>query len=110
MIEDYTKNACPVIEEEDLDRAILFLPDLDRVTSETKSETHIVLLDGDEDKNVIFDWDDEAEGWRLRNKVIYYPNNGRVIYDCTTCGEMEHIVNKTVTKKKCIKCNVISDL
>lgn len=111
MIENYSKNLCPVIEIEDLQRAYLYLPDRVKVNAETKSDTHIVLLDGDEDKAVIFDWDEIAEGWRLRNKIVVWPNNGEIIDDCDKCGKgVDHIVNRTVNRKKCKKCNVITDI
>ncbi|MFO0418210.1 MAG: hypothetical protein ACK53T_02275 [Planctomycetota bacterium] len=105
------KNLCPVIEIEDLQRAYLYLPSKEKVNAETKSDTHIVLLEGDEDKAVIFDWDDMAEGWRLRNKVVLWPNDGDIIDDCEKCGKgIDHIVNKIVTKKKCKKCGLITEL
>lgn len=36
MIENYSKNLCPVIEIEDLQRAYLYLPDRVKVNAETK--------------------------------------------------------------------------
>lgn len=110
MIEDYTINACPVIELEDLIRAELYLPSREKVNAETKSDTHVVLLDGDEEKHVVFDWDEEVDGWKLRNKLIVWPNDGIILDDCTTCGMVDHRVNKIVNRKKCMKCNVVTDL
>jgi hypothetical protein len=110
MIDNYSKNACPVIEAGDLRRAIMFLPNRVKVNEESKSDTHIVLLDDDEEKAVLFDWDEVAGQWRLRNKIVFKPNGGRIIRDCIECGKIEHIVNKSVTKVKCSKCNKISNL
>ena len=64
MIENYSKNLCPVIEIEDLQRAYLYLPDRVKVNTETKSDTHIVLLDGDEDNKAI---DIKGDGQLLLN-------------------------------------------
>jgi len=108
---DYIKNGCPVIDEDVFNRVILRLPSREEVNEKTKSDTHIIILDGDEDKHVIFDWDEEADGWRLRNKVIAYPNNGNITSECTTCKKVtDQIVNNDITKKKCKVCSTITPI
>lgn len=123
MIEGYSWNACPVIEEEDLNKALLYLPTREQVNKETQSDTFIAVLSEDESNHVIFDWDEEGEGWRLRNKVVFTPNEGVIITGCRECSkketlskgeftylETDHVVNKALTKKKCKTCNTVTDI
>lgn len=125
MIEDYSWGACPVIEEEDLNKALLYLPTREQVNKETNSDTFIAILDEATENHVIFDWDETGEGWRLRSKVIFTPNEGIITCFCRLCSdrativpsghvltykETEHIVNKALTKKKCKTCNTVSDI
>lgn len=123
MIEGVTWGGCPIIEEEDLNKALLYLPTREQVNKETNSDTFIAVLNEDESNHVIFDWDEEGEGWRLRNKVVFSVNEGIITCLCKECTKQasvfanmiifkdtEHIVNKTMTKKKCKTCNTVSDI
>jgi hypothetical protein len=120
MIKDYSKNACPVIELHDLQRAILRLPNRLKVNQDTKSDTYVVTFDGDEEKFIMFDWDDKANQWRLRNKIVFKVNDGIKWYFCSVCSkessakgifkDTEHIINKDVTKKKCKICGTITNI
>jgi hypothetical protein len=109
MIEEYSYNACPVIEEVDLKRAILALPKREVVNVLTKSDTYSVFLDGNEEKFVTFDWDEKAKGWRLRNRLVFPIKQPE--YHCNICSKVtEHIINKDVTRKKCKICSTVTDI
>jgi len=107
----YTWNAVPVIEVDDYWKAILYLPNIEKARIDNKCDTYIVLLDNDEDKAIMFDWDETLDGWRLRNKLVVSANDGVVTNDCVNCGkDVDHIVNKALTKLRCIKCSSIVDV
>lgn len=115
MIEDYSYNGCPVIELKDLERAKLSLPRRDTVNKLTKSDTFTVVLDGNEETFVMFDWDEKINKWRLRNRLVIdlniTPN-----YRCKDCwekralSETEHTVNLEVTRKKCNVCGIVTNI
>jgi hypothetical protein len=119
MIENYSYNGCPVIEIADFERAKLSLPNRKTVNNKTKSDTFTVFLDGNEEKFVMFDWDEKANRWRLRNRLVV-DVNVTPKYHCSECSERiyfgkkamitDHIVNLEVTKKKCKVCNTVSDI
>lgn len=126
MIEDYSHNACPVIEIADFERAKLSLPTREQVNKQTNSDTISIFLDGREDKFVTFDWDVHSNRWRLRNRLVVDVNITPQ-YVCKVCSEKhtvtsgnttvyglpkvtDHVVNKEVTKKKCKVCNTVSDI
>lgn len=121
MINDYSHNGCPVIEIADFERAKLSLPNRATVNSKTKSDTFTVFLDGNEEKFIMFDWDEKANRWRLRNRLVVDVGiNPR--YCCEVCTDKnkisgkfnpiytDHVVNLEVTKKKCKVCNTVSDI
>lgn len=126
MIEDYSHNLCPVIEIADFERAKLSLPSRERVNKETKSDTFTVFLDGNEEKFVMFDWDQTANRWRLRNRLVVDVNitPQYICKICTSTNQTtngsitltgipkitEHTVNLQVTKKRCNVCKTVSDI
>lgn len=104
-----TKNGTIIIEKDDLLKAILNLPNRAKVNNETKSDTHEVTFENGE--AVLFDWDEKCNGWRLRNRIVFPVNDGKHSIFCNTCNKVTtHIVNKIVTKYKCLTCNTIKDV
>jgi hypothetical protein len=107
---------CPIITIEQYQRAILILPSRQECNDTTRSDTFSVFLDGNEDTFVMFDWSEEGNGWRLRNKLVAKPNIAPM-YECPTCKakggahvKSIHVINKTVTKKKCLVCETVTNL
>jgi len=110
MIEGYSVNLCPVIEIKDLERAMLSLPTRDKVNKDTKSDTFTVFLDGNEEKFVLFDWDEKANKWKVRNRIVIDIGVNLRSF-CDKCNSVrEYVVNLQVTKKKCKVCGTVTDI
>lgn len=108
---DYSWNLCPVINEEDYNRAKLALKPRELINKVTKTDTQIVTFDGNEETFVMFDWDEKAGGWRLRNKLITKVYNQEVTKECKNCNKTtKQDVNNTLTKVRCKTCQEIMSL
>jgi hypothetical protein len=103
-----TKNGCSIIEPIELLKAVRNLPSRDKVNGETKTDTLEVVIDVENENSVLFDWDEKCNGWRLRNRIVFIPNNGYHNRECKVCKtHTRHIINKNLDKLKCLTCNTV---